>query len=310
MKPRLFAAAAATLLALVAGAQEMTQEQHKLKYDKLVARVGVSGVGVETVLDRWEADYPDDTAMLTARFIYYFAKSRTTDVVQRPESKYLGQDPVLALKDRLGNPINFFEEPSFVDSLFARADQAIEKAVRLSPDELDFRFAKANALLSYEKESPDMTLSYLKDLVTLNYTRHPLWTYGGEGVSAEEFCAFIQEYCVSLFLIATPGAYEAFRSLSELMLKYNPGSALFADNIASYHLVYKKDTKTALKHYNKVLKAHPDDLTAIRNCILIARRDKDVKLEKKYLPMMVKYADNEGDRLSAATRLEYLNGER
>ena len=310
MTLRLFAAAAATLLALSAGAQEMTQEQYKLKYDKLVERVGASGVGVETVLDRWEADYPDDLQMLTAKFIYYFAKSRSTEIVQKPVSRYLGQEPVLALKDSLGSPINYFEETTFEDSLFTRADQAIEKAVRLAPNELDYRFAKANALISYEKESPDMALSYLSALVTSNYTQHPAWTYGGEAVSADDFRSFIQEYCVSLFRLGTPGGYESFKKLSELMLKYNPDNAVFADNVASYYLVYKKDTKTALKHYNKVLKAHPDDLTAIRNCILIARRDKDVKLEKKYLPMMVKYADSEGDRLSAATRLEYLNGKK
>ena len=110
--------------------------------------------------------------------------------------------------------------------------------------------------------------------------------------------------------IATPGAYEAFRALSETMLKYQPGNALFANNVASYYLVCKKDTKAALKRFDKVLKAHPDDMTAIRNGILIARRDKNVKLEKKYLAMMVKYAPNESDRLSASTRLDYLNGKK
>ena len=94
------------------------------------------------------------------------------------------------------------------------------------------------------------------------------------------------------------------------MLRYNPSSAVFADNVASYYLVYKKDTKNALKRYEKVLKAHPDDLTAIRNCILIARREKNEKMEKKYLAMMVKYAYNESDRLSSSTRLEYLNGKK
>ena len=310
MKTRMLAAAAAMMLALTLSAQEMTQEQYKQKYDRLVSRVGADGVGVETVLNRWEADYPDDINMLLGKFIYYFSKSRTTEVVRKDVPKYLGQDPVMSLQDSLGNTANFFEEPSFEDSVFTFADQAIEKAVRLAPTELDYRFAKANALLAYEKESPDMTLSYLTALVDQHYTQHPAWTYGSEAVTEEEFASFIQEYCVSLFRLATPGSYEAFRALSETMLKYNPSSALFADNVASYYLVGQKDTKAALKRYEKVLKAHPDDQTAIRNCILIARRDKNVKLEKKYLAMMVKYAQNEGDRLSASTRLEYLNGKK
>lgn len=310
MKKCMLAALAALALALTAGAQEMTTDQHKAKYDRLVARVGADGVGVETVLDRWEADYPDDLDMLLARFIYYFSKSRSAEVVRKDQSRYLGQEPVMSLQDSLGQMVHFFEEPCFEDSVFTRADQAIEKAVRLAPAELDYRFAKANALLAYEKESPDMTLSYLEALVNQHYTQHPGWTYGGDPVTEEAFVSFIQDYCVSLFRIAAPGSYEAFRSLSETMLRYNPGSALFADNVASYYLVYKKDTKTALKRYDKVLKAHPDDLTAIRNCILIARRDKNVKLEKKYLAMMARYAQSEGDRLSATTRLDYLNGKK
>ena len=306
----MLAAVAAMTLALTLGAQEMTTEQHKARYERIVARVGADGVGVETVLDRWEADYPDDLAMLLGKFVYYFSKSRSTEVVRKEGTRYLGLEPVIALKDSLGNPTNFFEEPSFEDSLFARADQAIEKAIRLAPTELDYRFAKANALLAYEKESPDMTLSYVEALVNQHYTQHPVWSYGGEAVTEEAFAAFIQDYCVSFYRIATPGAYEAFRALSETMLKYQPGNALFANNVASYYLVCKKDTKAALKRFDKVLKAHPDDMTAIRNGILIARRDKNVKLEKKYLAMMVKYAPNESDRLSASTRLDYLNGKK
>lgn len=310
MKKMILAAFAAMAVSLTLGAQELTPEQHKQKYERLVARVGADGVGVETLLDKWEADYPDDLDMLQARFIYYFSRSRSTQLVKLPDSKYLGLEPILALNDSLGNPINYFEEPMFEDSVFTKADRAIDKAIRLAPEQLDLRFAKANALLAYEKGSPDMTLSYLSTLIDAQYTQHPGWTYGGEAVSDEDFASFMQEYCVSFFRIATPQSFEAFKGLSEKMLSYKAGDALFSDNVASYYLVGKKDPKTALKLYNKVLKAHPEDVTAIRNCILIARRDKDVKLEKKYLPMMVKYGTTESDRLSASTRLEYLNGKK
>ena len=69
----------------------------------------------------------------------------------------------------------------------------------------------------------------------------------------------------------------------------------------------KKDYKKALKYYNQVLKKHPDDVTAIRNSILLARAKKDVKLEKKYLAMMVQHGETEVDRASAQARLEALN---
>ena len=69
----------------------------------------------------------------------------------------------------------------------------------------------------------------------------------------------------------------------------------------------RKDSKSALKYYNKVLKKAPDDITAIRNCVVLARNAKDVKLEKKYLPMLIKYGETEADRESARVRLDYLN---
>ena len=50
----------------------------------------------------------------------------------------------------------------------------------------------------------------------------------------------------------------------------------------------------------------PADITAIRNCIVLARSEKDVKLEKKYLAMMVKYGPEESDRETARRRLVAL----
>ena len=53
-----------------------------------------------------------------------------------------------------------------------------------------------------------------------------------------------------------------------------------------------------------MLKKHPEDMTALRNCILMARTQKDVKLEKKYLALMARYGETETDRKSAQDRLE------
>ena len=75
-------------------------------------------------------------------------------------------------------------------------------------------------------------------------------------------------------------------------------------------LIAKKNDKAALKYYNKVLKKEPDNYTAIKNCVLMARRDKNVKLEKKYLPMLVKYSPDETEKISASARLEALNSKK
>ena len=100
-------------------------------------------------------------------------------------------------------------------------------------------------------------------------------------------------------------SYEAFRKLSEIMLERNPSNTGFMNNIGSYYMLVKKDFKTAVKYYNKVLKMSPSDYTAIKNSALAARRMGNVKMEKKYLQMLVEHG-TEVDRLQAQGRLDML----
>ncbi|MBQ6576167.1 MAG: hypothetical protein IJL91_00240 [Bacteroidales bacterium] len=293
-------------LGLPSFSQETTQQQYKERYATLVKNLGTSGVGVETLLDRWISDYPDDPDPVEYKFIYYLAKCQNTQLVAKEGKTYLGEAPVLSLNDSLGNPVNYFQEAMFDDDIFAQAIKTIEGGIAQYPDRLDWRFYKTTALSMYEKESPDMTCSDLKSIIDYNFTQHPKWTYPDAEVDADFFDSGIQEYLVSFYRIASPASREAFREISLKMLDYEPNNVLFLDNVGSY-FVAMNDHKTAYKYYNKVLKLKKDDLTAIRNCILIARRDKDVKNEKKYLQMMVDYADNDADRSSAKTRLEYYN---
>lgn len=275
------------------------------RYDLLVSKLGPAGVGIETLLDNWAALDSTDVRMLAARFNYYFTKSQYTEVVAKNQKRYLGASPVLTLKDSTGNDVSYFQEIFYNDSLYAMSVRYLDKAIRLRPERLDLRFLKATALTAYEKESPDMALSYLQKLVYENESGMVRWEYPGADLTGSFFADSIQEYCYTFFNIGTPGSYAAFLTLSEKMLSYYPKSTVFLANVGSYYLVAGNDTKTALKYYNKVLKIKPDDYTAIKNCVLIARRMKDTRLEKKYLPMMAKYG-SESEKLAAKTRLEAL----
>lgn len=301
---------AVLLAAGVSAFAQTTGEEFLDRYSRLVKNVGNSGVGVETLLNKWEAAFPEDENMLAASFLYYYEKCQENATVARPSATYLGQKPVLQLKDSLGNDVNYFYDTSFDDEMFGLAQQYIEKANRISPDKLENRFAAVTALVNYEKESPDMALSKLKELVAYHYGSKPAWTYNGEPVDDETFRSLIQEYCFSFFKLATPSGYEAFRSLSELMLQHKPNDVLFMDNLGSYYLVGKDEPKTALKYYDKVLKLKSDDLTAIQNSIILSRKMKNAKLEKKYLAMLVSHAEDDMSRKSAQARLDYLNGKK
>lgn len=303
---KFFTIIAALVLPLMALAQE-SQEEFLRRYNNLVGRVGASGVGVETLLNKWEAAYPEDPQQLLARFSFCFDRSRESHVIQLDRDRYLGREPLIPYTDSLGNRKNFFEDFVYDDDLYAQANLAIDRAIALRPSRLDYRLVKIDAMMAYEKEQPEMALQNLKSLADKNFKEHPAWQYEGleDTVTDEQFLAFMQDYAVALFRIGSDASQEAFRAFSEYMLKYCKDDPLFTDNLGSYYLV-KKDYKKAAKYFDQVLKKHPSDMTAIQNGIILARAKKDLKLEKKYLAHMARYGEKETDRQSAQMRLDAM----
>ena len=298
------------LAMLLAGTVALAQEgqsDFKARYDRQVRNVGYGGVGVETILDRWEAAEPDNPYMLEGKFHYYFAKSRSTSIVPKYQQKFLGAAPVVTLKDSTGRDVGYFEEDFFVDSLFALSQSAIDKAIALEPAELAWRVDKISALQLYEKESPDLACAQIIKMADYQASARPAWKLHGEPADTDTFIQAVQEYCFSFYRFGTPGSYEAFRKVSERMLKLYPKNTDFINNLGAYYLVYKENPKQALKWYGKSLKINPTDYTAAHNCVLLARREKNVKLEKKYLPILIQATQDEIERQGYEARLAALS---
>ena len=298
---RAMLAAIAAMISVMSFAQSDKYEQ---RYNLLVSKLGPAGVGVETVLNTWEQADSSDSKMLLGKFNYYFTKSQSSQVVTKPTKKYLGMEPVLTLKDSTGTDVFYYQEIMYDDELYGMAIKAADRAIGFHPEKLDFRFMKANAYIAYEKESPDMAIAYLLALADESVSRK-VWLYNEEPADAKFFSEAMLEYCFSFYSIGTPAAMNAFLALSERMNRIDPKNPAFINNIGSYHLVAKNDYKTALKYYNKVLKDYPDDYTAIKNCVLLARRQNNVKLEKKYLQKLAVHG-SDAEKLSAKARLEQL----
>ena len=176
------------LAVMSASAQTSNYEQ---RYDLLVSKFGPAGVGVETVLDNWAKADSTNMKMLTSRFKYYFTKAQRTEVVKKPTKKYLGMDPLISLKDTTGADIYYYQETFYDDELYASALKAADKLITLYPDHLDYRFLKANAYISYEKESPDMALASLLALAEEDSQRKKAWIYEGEQADKDFFQEFL-----------------------------------------------------------------------------------------------------------------------
>lgn len=305
MMKKIIMFAAALLLSYTAVMAQTESERYEQRYEMLASRLGPAGVGIETVLDNWAKVDSTNARMLLGRFSYYFTKAQTSEIVTKPQKKYLGMDPLLTLKDSLGNDVYYFQQNVFDDELYGQAIKAADKAISLWPDRLDFRFMKANAYIAYEKESPDMALAFLIALIDENGRRKNAWKYEGAEADPDFFEDAMQEYCYSFYTIGSDASREAFLTLSQKLSGLYPGNAGFMNNIGSYYLV-KHEYKTALKYYDKVLKKHPSDYTAIQNGLIAARRLKNEKLEKKYLTMMVKHGP-EKDKMTAQLRLDALS---
>lgn len=284
---------------------QTTSERYEQRYNMLVSQFGPAGVGVETVLDNWAKVDSTNTRLLLARFDLLFAKSQTEAVVMKDKKKYLGMEPVLTFKDSLQRNVYCYQEIFYDDELYGKAIQAIDKAITIWPNRLDFRFVKANALIAYEKESPDMAKNYLKSLIAEAAAKKSDWDYSDTKVGKPFIEEAMQEYCYSFYTIGSDQSRQVFLDLSQMLSETFPDNIEFINNIGSYYLV-NEDYKTALKYYGKVLKKNPDDYTAIKNSALSARRMKNSKLETKYLQMLVKYGP-EGDAQAAKARLEAIS---
>lgn len=284
---KILCALTALLMSLSVFAQT---SDYKRRYDILLDRVGPAGVGMETLINNWNKAEPENTDMLTARFYYYIARAQGTEVVARKEAKYLGAAPMLTLQDSTGVDVHYYEVLKYDDEIFSQALKVVDHAISLYPQRLEFRFMKANAYLSYERESPDMALSNILGLAHDYMTSGKTWTYNENSeqltVDQELFAQMIQDYCVTLYALGSPASYEAFLKLSQRMNGYFPKTPSFLANIGSYHMVVAKDPKTALKYYDKALKIEPKAREVINNAILAARKLKNTKLEKKYLKLL------------------------
>ena len=269
---KLFVTVVVILSAVLSLPAQTTNEEFKTRYETQVKRLGYDGIGVETLLDRWEKAFPEDLDMLLGKYNYYLSKSVSSQIVPKDQDRFLGAKPMLSLKDSLGKDVKYFQENFYVDSLFALSSQAIDKAIKLFPDRLDLRIVKITSLIGYEKESPELSYGIISDLIAYNKSARPKWKSLSEPAAEGEFEALIQDFCFSLFKTGSEQSYLYFKNISALMAKQFPKNLNFLCNVGTYYLIAADNPKTALKYYGKVLKSDPGNETARTNSELARKK--------------------------------------
>lgn len=269
------------VMAVCMNAAAQTTEDYLTRYNTLVARVGAAGVGVDYLLSKWESADPVDVNHMVARFSYHLAKGQKDSVITSPRANYMGREAMVSLKDSLGRNVYYYSIPLFDQAEFADAIKAIDKAIQHDNTRLDLMMSKADALVANETTTPDLATDAILRIIDDTFVKKAKWTFPGqENVTEDDVLDEMQRYCYGFFNTYTDQANEAFKTVTERVLKYRPKNVSFINNMGAYY-ARKKDDKKALKYYKNALKLDPNDVVARQNVSLIERRAAAAKSGKK-----------------------------
>lgn len=265
---------------LCACALAQTTENFLGRYNALVSRVGYSGIGVETLIEKWEKADPVDVNHMVARFNFYLDKAERDSVVVKYKPGYLGLTHILELKDSVGRTTYLFKEPFYDELLFAKAVECLDDAISMENSRLDFLVTKAQTLALYEKTKPVKTTELLMELIGRHFAAGSKWDCPGVEVDDELFLSEIQKFCIGFFNTGSEESFESMKKLSEKVLKFRPKDLRFINNLGAYYASFKKNDKKALKYYSQSQKLDPSDPVSRQNIGLIKRREAAKKARK------------------------------
>ena len=129
------------------GQETYSREEFLRRYNNLTERVGPSGVGVETLLNKWEEAWPDDVNHRLARFTFCFNRCQSSKVVPLNRERYMGNPPLIPMTDSLGNKVNYFEVYEYDDELFAQANSAITQAIAAPAAQSESTMTRSSVVL-------------------------------------------------------------------------------------------------------------------------------------------------------------------
>lgn len=215
------------------------------------------------ILTQWEKKNPKDAELFVSYFNYYFAKSKTENIVlsqEKPNSEgFVLTDDKQNTAGYLGLDTSYNQED--IQKGFAK----IDKGIKLYPNRLDMRLGKIY-VLGQIKDWETFTNEIIK---TIEYSsqnkNHWDWTENKNLPDAEEtLLSSIQDYQIQLYNTENDALLVNMRTIADAVLKYYPNDIRSYNNKAMSYIILGEYDK-GLEVLLKAEKIAPNDEIVLSN---------------------------------------------
>ena len=242
-------------------------------------------------LKAWEAANINDAELYTSYLNYYFAKSRTENLVlatQMPDGQ------TIALADSTGKDVGYFSsQVEYAKTELLKGIDWINRGIALYPDRLDMRLGKIYAL--GELQDWNSFTSNIIDAVHRSAVNNNEWTWtNNEKVNygKQNFLASLQDYQKQLFDSGNQALLMKMGEIAEEILKIYPDHVESLSNLSVASIV-SKDYAKAIDLLLKAEKISPQDYIVLMNLAHCYREQGDKTRAIEYYEKVKKYADGE-----------------
>jgi len=215
------------------------------------------------ILNRWKAEKPNDAALFTSLFNYYFNLSRNEIVKLTTESP---DGEHLELLDSTNQVAGYMgSEIAYDQRLLDTALSKIQEGIDTYPDRLDMRFGKIYAL--GETKNWDSYTDEIINVVDRSAENENawLWTNNEPKPDGKDFMlSVIQDYQLKLFHTGNDSLLLNMRKIANSILSYYPKQVKSLSNLSVTHLLLGEYDE-GLAALLKAEQISPNDVIVLSN---------------------------------------------
>lgn len=241
------------------------------------------------VLNKWEAQEPENAELFTSYFNYYFQKSRQEVVSltqEQPEGKGFSiEDSTGATKGFIGSRVIYNKQ------IFEQGINKINRGISLYPNRLDMRFGKIFVFGQIE-EWQRFTNEILK---TIRYSAENnnqwTWTHHKPKENGKTFfLSSLQDYQLILYNTGDDKLLSNMQQIAEEVLKFYPEHVESLSNLSVIYLLNEEYDK-AIQKLITAEQIAPEDPVILSNLAHVYKQNGNNEKALEYYQKIVKFGD-------------------